>query len=50
MTDQRAALWIALIIGAPWALVLVVALLRGYSIDVKIRRSRRSERQEDEQD
>jgi hypothetical protein len=38
VSDQRAALWLVLILSAPWAVVLVVALLRGYSITVVLGR------------
>lgn len=40
----REALWFALIVGAPWAVVLVVALVRGYRISVHLDRSHEDER------
>ena len=38
--DARTALWVVLILSAPWALVLVVALVRGYEITVTLTRRR----------
>jgi type III secretory pathway component EscS len=41
VTLTREALWLALILSAPWAVVLVVALVRGYSITLVLTRSPR---------
>lgn len=42
MTDPRQVLLLVLILSAPWALVLLVALVRGYDLTVTL--SRRSKR------
>lgn len=36
----REALWLVLILSAPWAVVLVVALVRGYTITLVLARRR----------
>lgn len=43
--SPEAALVAALVLSAPWALVLLLALARGYSITVVL--SRRARRQDD---
>jgi hypothetical protein len=34
----RETLWVVLVLSAPWALVLVVALVRGYDLTVTLTR------------
>lgn len=44
MTDPaRSFLWLVLILSAPWALVLLVAFLRGYDVHVHLARRRRDD-------
>lgn len=43
MTDPRAVVVLALVLGAPWALVLVVAFVRGYNVHVTFVRRHRED-------
>lgn len=43
MTVDTAAIVLLLALVAPWAVVLMVALLRGYSIEVRLHRGGRGE-------
>lgn len=38
MSDPRTVLWLVLILSAPWAVVLLVALVRGYDLTVTLTR------------
>lgn len=42
----RTFLWLCLVLSAPWALVLIVCLVRGYTISVHLVRKRDQDRRE----